>query len=415
MELKRVVVTGFGAITPIGNNAQEYWENLVKGVSGAAPITLFDSTNFKTKFACEIKNFNPLDHFEKKEAKKMDRNTQLGVVAAREAVSHSRIIEDQVDKNRVGVIWGSGIGGLETFETEVLGWAKSEGIPRFNPFFIPKMIADITPGHVSMEYGFHGPNYTTVSACASSTNALIDAKMLLQLGKADVIVCGGSEAAVTASGMGGFNSMMALSTRNDDYKTASRPFDKDRDGFVLGEGAGCIILEEYEHAKKRGATIYAELAGGGLSADAYHMTAPHPEGLGAYLVMKNCLEDAGVTPDEVDHINMHGTSTPLGDIAESNAIVKLLGEHAFDIQINSTKSMTGHLLGAAGVIEAIAALGTILHGIVPPTINHFTDDENIDSRLDFTFNHAVKKDVKIAMSNTFGFGGHNACVLFKKL
>ncbi|MEZ7527801.1 beta-ketoacyl-ACP synthase II [Cloacibacterium normanense] len=415
MELKRVVVTGFGAITPIGNNAQEYWENLVKGVSGAAPITLFDSTNFKTKFACEVKNFNPLDHFEKKEAKKMDRNTQLGVVAAREAVSHSRIIEDQVNKNRVGVIWGSGIGGLETFETEVLGWAKSEGIPRFNPFFIPKMIADITPGHVSMEYGFHGPNYTTVSACASSTNALIDAKMLLQLGKADVIVCGGSEAAVTASGMGGFNSMMALSTRNDDYKTASRPFDKDRDGFVLGEGAGCIILEEYEHAKKRGATIYAELAGGGLSADAYHMTAPHPEGLGAYLVMKNCLEDAGVTPDEVDHINMHGTSTPLGDIAESNAIVKLLGEHAFDIQINSTKSMTGHLLGAAGVIEAIAALGTILHGIVPPTINHFTDDENIDSRLDFTFNHAVKKDVKIAMSNTFGFGGHNACVLFKKL
>ena len=415
MELKRVVVTGFGAITPIGNNAQEYWENLVKGVSGAAPITLFDSTNFKTKFACEVKNFNPLDHFEKKEAKKMDRNTQLGVVAAREAVSHSRIIEDQVDKNRVGVIWGSGIGGLETFETEVLGWAKSEGIPRFNPFFIPKMIADITPGHVSMEYGFHGPNYTTVSACASSTNALIDAKKLLQLGKADVIVCGGSEAAVTASGMGGFNSMMALSTRNDDYKTASRPFDKDRDGFVLGEGAGCIILEEYEHAKKRGATIYAELAGGGLSADAYHMTAPHPEGLGAYLVMKNCLEDAGVTPDEVDHINMHGTSTPLGDIAESNAIVKLLGEHAFDIQINSTKSMTGHLLGAAGVIEAIAALGTILHGIVPPTINHFTDDENIDSRLDFTFNHAVKKDIKIAMSNTFGFGGHNACVLFKKL
>lgn len=415
MELKRVVVTGFGAITPIGNNAQEYWENLVKGVSGAAPITLFDSTNFKTKFACEVKNFNPLDHFEKKEAKKMDRNTQLGVVAAREAVSHSRIIEDQVDKNRVGVIWGSGIGGLETFETEVLGWAKSEGIPRFNPFFIPKMIADITPGHVSMEYGFHGPNYTTVSACASSTNALIDAKMLLQLGKADVIVCGGSEAAVTASGMGGFNSMMALSTRNDDYKTASRPFDKDRDGFVLGEGAGCIILEEYEHAKKRGATIYAELAGGGLSADAYHMTAPHPEGLGAYLVMKNCLEDAGVTPDEVDHINMHGTSTPLGDIAESNAIARLLGEHAYDIQINSTKSMTGHLLGAAGVIEAIAALGTILHGIVPPTINHFTDDENIDSRLDFTFNHAVKKDVKIAMSNTFGFGGHNACVLFKKL
>ncbi len=415
MELKRVVVTGFGAITPIGNNAQEHWENLVKGVSGAAPITLFDSTNFKTKFACEVKNFNPLDHFEKKEAKKMDRNTQLGVVAAREAVSHSRIIEDQVDKNRVGVIWGSGIGGLETFETEVLGWANSNNIPRFNPFFIPKMIADITPGQISMEYGFHGPNYATVSACASSANALIDAKMLLQLGKADIIVCGGSEAAVTASGMGGFNALMALSTRNDDYKTASRPFDKDRDGFVLGEGAGCIILEEYEHALKRGATIYAELSGGGLSADAYHMTAPHPEGLGAYLVMKNCLDDAGLTPDEIDHINMHGTSTPLGDIAESNAIAKLLGEHAYDIQINSTKSMTGHLLGAAGVIEAIAAIGTIIHGIVPPTINHFTDDENIDSRLNFTFNHAVKKDVKVAMSNTFGFGGHNACVLFKKL
>ena len=415
MELKRVVVTGFGAITPIGNNAHEYWENLVKGVSGAAPITLFDSTNFKTKFACEVKNFNPLDHFEKKEAKKMDRNTQLGIVAAREAVSHSRIIEDNVDKDRVGVIWGSGIGGLETFETEVLGWANSNNIPRFNPFFIPKMIADITPGQISIEYGFHGPNYATVSACASSANALIDAKMLLQLGKADIIVCGGSEAAVTASGMGGFNSMMALSTRNDDYKTASRPFDKDRDGFVLGEGAGCIILEEYEHALKRGATIYAELSGGGLSADAYHMTAPHPEGLGAFLVMKNCLDDAGLTPDEIDHINMHGTSTPLGDIAESNAIAKLLGEHAYDIQINSTKSMTGHLLGAAGVIEAIAAIGTIIYGIVPPTINHFTDDENIDSRLDFTFNHAVKKDVKVAISNTFGFGGHNACVLFKKL
>lgn len=415
MELKRVVVTGFGAITPIGNNAQEYWENLVKGVSGAAPITLFDSTNFKTKFACEVKNFNPLDYFEKKEAKKMDRNTQLGIVAAREAVSHSRIIEDNVDKDRVGVIWGSGIGGLETFETEVLGWANSNNIPRFNPFFIPKMIADITPGQISIEYGFHGPNYATVSACASSANALIDAKMLLQLGKADIIVCGGSEAAVTASGMGGFNSLMALSTRNDDYKTASRPFDKDRDGFVLGEGAGCIILEEYEHALKRGATIYAELSGGGLSADAYHMTAPHPEGLGAFLVMKNCLDDAGLTPDEIDHINMHGTSTPLGDIAESNAIAKLLGEHAYDIQINSTKSMTGHLLGAAGVIEAIAAIGTIIYGIVPPTINHFTDDENIDSRLDFTFNHAVKKDVKVAISNTFGFGGHNACVLFKKL
>ena len=415
MDLKRVVVTGFGAITPVGNNAKEYWESLKIGASGAAPITLFDSTNFKTKFACEVKDFNALNYFDKKEAKKMDRNSQFGQIAAREAIAHGRLIEDNVDKNRVGVIWGSGIGGLETFETEVLGWAASNNIPRFNPFFIPKMIADITPGNISIEYGFHGPNYTTVSACASSANALIDAKMLINLGKADVIVCGGSEAAVTASGMGGFNAMHALSTRNDDPKTASRPFDKDRDGFVLGEGAGCIILEEYEHAKKRGATIYAELSGGGMSADAYHMTAPHPEGLGAYLVMKNCLEDAGVTADEVDHINMHGTSTPLGDIAESNAIAKLFGEHAFDIQINSTKSMTGHLLGAAGVIEAIAALHAIIHGIVPPTINHFTDDESIDPRLNFTFNKAVEKTVDIAMSNTFGFGGHNACVLFKKI
>lgn len=413
MELKRVVVTGF--LTPIGNNANEYWESLVKGTSGAAPITLFDSTNFKTQFACEVKNFDPLNYFDKKEAKKMDRNSQFGQVVAREAIAHSRIVEDNVDKDRVGVIWGSGIGGLETFETEVLGYAASNGIPRFNPFFIPKMIADITPGNISIEYGFHGPNYTTVSACASSANAIIDAKMLIQLGKADVIVCGGSEAAVTASGVGGFNAMHALSTRNDDPKTASRPFDKDRDGFVLGEGAGCIILEEYEHAVKRGATIYAELLGGGLSADAHHMTAPHPEGLGAYLVMKRCLDDAGVTTDEVDHINMHGTSTPLGDIAESQAIAKLLGEHAFDIQINSTKSMTGHLLGAAGVIESIAALGTIIHGVVPPTINHFTDDEKLDSRLNFTFNTAVKKEVNIAMSNTFGFGGHNACVLFKKI
>lgn len=415
MELKRVVVTGFGAITPIGNNAEEYWESLVAGKSGAAPITLFDATNFKTRFACEVKNFDPLSYFDKKEAKKMDRNTQLGMVAAREAITHSRIIEDKVDNHRVGVIWGSGIGGLETFETEVLNFAASNGIPRFNPFFIPKMIADITSGQISMQYGFHGPNYTTVSACASSANALIDARMLIQLGKADVIVCGGSEAAVTASGVGGFNALMALSTRNDDPQTASRPFDKDRDGFVLGEGAGAIIIEEYEHAVKRGATIYGELKGGGMSADAYHMTAPHPEGLGAYLVMKNCLDDAGLTTQDVDHINMHGTSTPLGDIAESSAISRLLGEHAYNIKINSTKSMTGHLLGAAGVIEAIAALNTIIHGIVPPTINHFTADENIDSRLDFNFNTASKKDVKVAMSNTFGFGGHNACVLFSKL
>ncbi|SHI32775.1 3-oxoacyl-[acyl-carrier-protein] synthase II [Cruoricaptor ignavus] len=414
MELRRVVVTGFGAITPIGNNAQEYWDSLIKGVSGAAPITLFDATNFKTRFACEVKGFDPLNHFDKKEAKKMDRNTQLGMVAAKEAVEHARLNDGSVDKNRIGVIWGSGIGGLDTFESEVVNWANSE-IPRFNPFFIPKMIADITAGQISIEYGFHGPNYATVSACASAANALIDAKMLLQLGKADVIVCGGSEAAVTASGVGGFNALMALSTRNDSPETASRPFDKDRDGFVLGEGAGCIILEEYEHAKKRGATIYAELKGGGLSADAHHMTAPHPEGLGAFLVMKNCLEDAGISPEEVDHINMHGTSTPLGDLAESNAIARLFGEHAYNIQINSTKSMTGHLLGAAGVIEAIATIGSILHGIVPPTINHFTDDEKIDAKLDFTFNKAVEREVNVAMSNTFGFGGHNACVLFSKI
>lgn len=414
MELKRVVVTGFGAVTPIGNNAAEYWENLLKGVSGAAPITLFDASNFKTKFACEVKNFDPLQHFDKKEAKKMDRNTQMGMVAAREAVAHSRLMDGSVDKNRVGVIWGSGIGGLGTFEQEVLGWANTE-IPRFNPFFIPKMIADITPGQISIEYGFHGPNYATVSACASSANALIDSRMLIQLGKADVIVCGGSEAAVTASGVGGFNALMALSTRNDDPTTASRPFDKNRDGFVLGEGAGAIILEEYEHAKKRGATIYAELKGGGMSADAYHMTAPHPEGLGAYLVMKNCLDDAGLTANDVDHINMHGTSTPLGDIAESSAISQLLGDHAYDIQLNSTKSMTGHLLGAAGVVEAIAALNTIVHNTVPPTINHFEDDPEIDGRLNFTFTHAVKKDIHVAMSNTFGFGGHNACVLFQRI
>lgn len=415
MELKRVVVTGLGAMTPIGHTAQEYWDNLVKGTSGAAPITLFDSTNFKTRFACEVKDFDPLNYLDKRDAKRKDRNSQFGQIVAREAVAHSRIIEDKVDKNRIGVVWGSGIGGLETFESEVTGFAQSDGMPRFNPFFIPKMIADITPGNISIEFGFHGPNYTTVSACASSANALIDAKMLIQLGKADVIVSGGSEAAVTASGVGGFNAMHALSTRNDDPQTASRPFDKDRDGFVLGEGAGCIVLEEYEHAKKRGATIYAEIVGGGLSADAYHMTAPHPEGLGAYLVMSRCLEDAGVGPEVVDHINMHGTSTPLGDIAESQAIAKLMGEHAFDIQINSTKSMTGHLLGAAGVIESIAALGTIIHGVVPPTINHFTDDPQLDSRLNFTFNKAVKKEVNYAMSNTFGFGGHNACVLFKKI
>jgi len=415
MELKRVVVTGIGALTPIGNSFPEYWEALTKGISGAAPITLFDAGLFKTQFACEVKNFNAEDHFDRKEARKMDRCGQLGIVAAREAVKHSGILESNVNKQRVGVIWGSGIGGIKTFEEEVSGFATGNGTPRFNPFFIPKMIADITPGHISMEFGFMGPNYTTVSACASSTNALIDSLMLIRLGKADVIVSGGSEAAVTAASIGGFNAMHALSVRNDDPKTASRPFDKDRDGFVMGEGSATIILEEYEHAKARGAKIYAEFVGGGMSADAYHLTAPHPEGLGAYNVMRNSLEDASIRLEEVDHINMHGTSTPLGDIAESKAIQKLFGEHAYNIHINSTKSMTGHLLGAAGAIEAVAVVGSIMHDLVPPTINHFTDDENLDPRLDFTFNKAKERTVNIAMSNTFGFGGHNACVVFRKL
>jgi len=415
MELKRVVVTGIGALTPIGNSFPEYWESLSKGVSGAAPITLFDAGLFKTQFACEVKNFNPEDHFDRKEARKMDRCGQLGIVAAREAVKHSGLLESNVNKQRVGVIWGSGIGGIKTFEEEVSGFATGNGVPRFNPFFIPKMIADITPGHISIEFGFMGPNYTTVSACASSTNALIDSLMLLRLGKADVIVSGGSEAAVTAASIGGFNAMHALSVRNDDPKTASRPFDKDRDGFVMGEGSAAIILEEYEHAKARGAKIYAEFVGGGMSADAYHLTAPHPEGLGAYNVMKNSLEDASINLEDVDHINMHGTSTPLGDIAESKAIQKLFGEYAYNIQINSTKSMTGHLLGAAGAIEAVSVVGAIMHNLVPPTINHFTDDENLDPRLDFTFNKAREREVNIAMSNTFGFGGHNACVVFRKI
>lgn len=415
MELKRVVVTGIGALTPIGNNFQDYWNALINGVSGAAPITLFDASQFKTQFACEVKNFNAEDHFDRKEARKLDRCGQLGIVAAREAVAHSGILESNVNKERVGVIWGSGIGGIKTFEEEVSGFATGNGIPRFNPFFIPKMIADITPGHISMEFGFMGPNYTTVSACASSTNALIDSLMLIQLGKADVIVSGGSEAAVTASSIGGFNAMHALSVRNDDPTTASRPFDKDRDGFVMGEGGASIILEEYEHAKARGAKIYAELVGGGLSADAHHLTAPHPEGLGAYNVMKNALKDAKVSLEEVDHINMHGTSTPLGDIAESKAVQKLFGDHAYNIQINSTKSMTGHLLGAAGAVESVSVVGAIMHNLVPPTINHFTDDENLDPRLNFTFNKPVEKEIRVAMSNTFGFGGHNACVVFKKI
>ena len=414
MELKRVVVTGFGALTPIGNNANEYWESLVKGTSGAAPITLFDSTNFKTQFACEVKNFDPLNYFDKKEAKKMDRNSQFGQVVAREAIAHSRIVEDNVDKDRVGVIWGSGIGGLETFETEVLGYAASNGIPRFNPFFIPKMILDIAPGHISIRHGLRGPNFSTVSACASSTNALIDAFNYLRLGMADIIVSGGSEAIINEAGMGGFNAMHALSTRNDDPATASRPFDKDRDGFVAGEGAASIVLEELEHAKARGAKIYAEIVGGGMSADANHITAPHPEGLGAKLVMTNALRDAGLKPSDIDYINVHGTSTPLGDISEVKAILDLFKEDAFKLNISSTKSMTGHLLGAAGAIEAIAAILAVKNDIIPPTINHFTDDPGFDSRLNFTFNKAQKRTVNAALSNTFGFGGHNASVIFKK-
>ena len=415
MKLRRVVVTGLGALTPIGNNVEEYWNGLINGVSGAAPITYFDTTNFKTKFACEVKNFNVEDFIDRKEARKMDKYAQYALVATDEAVKDANFDFDALDKDRAGVIWGSGIGGLETFQEEVINWANGSGVPKFNPFFIPKMIADIAGGHISIKYGLRGPNFTTVSACASSTNALIDAFNYIRLGHADVMVTGGSEAAVTIAGMGGFNAMHALSTRNDDPKTASRPMDKDREGFVLGEGAGALILEEYEHAVARGAKIYCEVGGGGMSADAHHITAPHPEGLGARNVMLNCLRDAGLKPEDVDGVNMHGTSTPLGDIAESKAIMEVFGEYAYTLNLNSTKSMTGHLLGAAGAIETIASILSIKHGIVPPTINHFTDDENIDPKLNFTFNKAQKRDMKVVMSNTFGFGGHNACVLVKKL
>jgi 3-oxoacyl-[acyl-carrier-protein] synthase II len=415
MELKRVVVTGLGALTPIGNNVEQYWNGLVNGVSGAAPITHFDASQFKTRFACEVKNFDVTQFIDRKEARKMDKFTQYAMVSTDEAIIDSKLDLEKVDKDRVGVIWGAGIGGLETFQNEVINYANGDGTPRFNPFFIPKMIADIAPGQISIKYGFRGPNFATVSACASSSNAIIDALNYIRLGYADVIVSGGSEATVAIAGIGGFNALQALSTRNDDPETASRPFDKDRDGFVSGEGAGTLILEEYEHAKARGAKIYAEVAGGGLSADAYHITAPHPEGLGAKNVMLNCLKDAGLNPEDIDAINMHGTATPLGDIAESKAILEVFGEHAYTLNLNSTKSMTGHLLGAAGAIEAIASILAIKNGIVPPTINHFTNDDQIDSRLNFTFNKAQKRDVKVAMSNTFGFGGHNACVLFKKL
>ena len=415
MELKRVVVTGLGALTPIGNNIEEYWDGLISGKSGCAPITYFDAEKFKTKFACELKNFNALDYFDRKEARKLDRFAQYALVSSDQAIADAGINLDEVDKFRVGVIWGAGIGGLETFQDEVINFANGDGTPRFNPFFIPKMIADIAPGNISIKHGFMGPNYTTVSACASSANAMIDALNYIRLGHCDVIVTGGSEAAVTLAGMGGFNAMHALSTRNESPETASRPFDATRDGFVLGEGAGALILEEYEHAKARGAKIYAEVLGGGMSSDAYHMTAPHPEGIGVERVMLNCLRDANLKPEEVDAINTHGTSTPLGDVAELKAISKVFGEHAKDININSTKSMTGHLLGAAGAIEAIASILAMKHSLVPPTINHNTVDENIDPSLNLTLNKAQKREVNVAMSNTFGFGGHNACVLFKKI
>ena len=415
MKPRRVVVTGLGALTPIGNTLSAYWEGLLSGKSGAAPITYFDASLFKTQFACELKGFDPLAHFDRKEARKIDRFAQYAIVATDEALVDSCLDFDTIDKDRVGVIWGAGIGGLETFQNEVLNFAAGNGSPRFNPFFIPKMIADIAPGLISIKHGFAGPNFATVSACASSANALIDAMNYIRLGYSDIMVSGGSEACVTIAGMGGFNAMHALSTRNDDPQTASRPFDKDRDGFVLGEGAGSLILEEYEHAVARGATIYAEIIGGGLSADAHHMTAPHPEGLGAIKVMQNCLKDSNLNIDEVDAINMHGTSTPLGDIAESKALKEVFGEHLYEMNINSTKSMTGHLLGAAGAIEAIASIMAIKHQIVPPTINHQTQDENIDPKINFTFGKPQSRKVDVALSNTFGFGGHNACVAFKKI
>lgn len=414
MGLKRVVVTGLGALTPIGNSVPEFWEALVNGVSGAAPIKSFNTEKFKTKFACEVKNFNPEDYLDKKEARKLDPFVQYALVSTEEAVKDGGYDFSTLDTNRIGVIWGAGIGGLKTFLDEVTNFAKGDGTPRYNPFFIPKMIIDIAPGHISMKYGLRGPNFATVSACASSTNAMIDAFNYIRLGMADIIISGGSEAIINEAGMGGFNAMHALSTRNDDPATASRPFDKDRDGFVAGEGAGTIILEELEHAKARGAKIYAEIVGGGMSADAHHITAPHPEGLGAKMVMTKALADAKLETSQIDYINVHGTSTPLGDIQEAKAIVDLFGEDAYKLNISSTKSMTGHLLGAAGAVEALAAILAIKNSTIPPTINHFTDDPEIDPKLNFTFNKAQKREVRAAISNTFGFGGHNASVVFKK-
>ncbi|MDG1841582.1 MAG: beta-ketoacyl-ACP synthase II [Crocinitomicaceae bacterium] len=414
MELKRVVVTGLGALTPIGNTLDEYWTALQEGKSGAATITQFDAALFKTQFACEVKNFNVNDHIDRKEARKLDQFSQYALVTAKEAVEDSQIMDSSPNLDRIGVIWGSGIGGLKTFQDEAKNFFAGDGTPRFNPFFIPKMIADIAAGHISIKYGFRGPNYVTVSACASSTNAIIDSFNLIRLGKADAIVTGGSEAGVNEMGMGGFNALRALSTRNDSPETASRPFDQDRDGFVLGEGGGCLILEEYDHAIKRGATIYAEVIGGGMSGDAHHMTAPHPEGLGAINTMKAALEDAQISPEQIDYINVHGTSTPLGDIAETKAIKGVFGEHSYSLNISSTKSMTGHLLGAAGAIEAIACVMAVKEDIVPPTINHFTDDPDLDPKLNFTFNKSQKRTIDVALSNTFGFGGHNTSVIVKK-
>lgn len=414
MQLKRVVVTGIGTITPIGNNLEDYWQGLLNGISGAAPITLFDASKFKTRFACEIKGFDPTTFMEKKEARKLDRFAQLAIYASDMAVADAKISAENIDADRVGVIFASGIGGLRTFQEEMMNFAAGDGTPRFNPFFIPKMILDIAAGQISMRHGFRGPNFAVVSACASSTNGIIAAVDTIRLGKADIIISGGSEAVISEAGVGGFNSMKAMSERNDDPATASRPYDKDRDGFVMGEAAGCLVLEEYEHAVKRGAKIYCEIAGGGATADAYHLTAPHPEGLGARNVMAAALKDAGMQPDEIDYINTHGTSTPLGDGAEVKAITEVFGSHAYNLNISATKSMTGHCLGAAGVIEAIACIQSVIHDIVPPTINHFTDDPELDPKLNFTFNKPQQKIVRAALSNTFGFGGHNACVIVKK-
>lgn len=414
MELKRVVITGLGSLTPLGNSISETWDAMINGVSGSDMITLFDASKFKTQFACEVKGFDPLNFFDRKEVRKHDRYTQLALVASDQAIQDAGFDLEKINLDRIGVIWASGIGGLKTFQEEMRGFALGDGTPKFNPFLIPKMIADIASGYISIKHGFRGPNYATVSACASSANALTDAFNLIRLGKADAFVTGGSEAAVTEAGIGGFNAMHAISVRNDSPKTASRPFDKDRDGFVLGEGGCALIFEELEHALKRGAKIYAEVAGCGLSADAYHMTAPHPEGLGAQNCMRAAIEDAHMQPTDIEHINTHGTSTPVGDIAEPKAITNLFGEHAYNIKINSTKSMTGHLLGAAGAIEAIATILTICNDIIPPTINHFTDDPEIDNKLNFVYNKAEKRTINVALSNTFGFGGHNASIIFKK-